>query len=105
MRRSLSATWTRGMPGITALGKLFFRKKMVRKSSAYMPAPSADTGCLTPFLIVRRIIGLKSRRGSKHLVAVDHGAVVPARSQFVALIIRGDKRSATRGQPQNQSSI
>ena len=92
------------MPGTTALGKLFFKKKLRRESSVKCPVRQLIR-MPGPFLIVRKIIRLKSRRWSKRLVAVDHGAVVPARSQFVAFLIRGDERSAARGQAQNQSSI
>jgi hypothetical protein len=37
------------MPGIMALGKLFFEKKILRETRAYIPAPEADTGaCALP---------------------------------------------------------
>src|SRR6266487_6043903 len=58
-----------------------------------------------PFLIVRKIIPLKLRRRSKHLVSVDHGAAVPTRNEFFCVRIGCDNRSATGGQSKNQSPV
>jgi hypothetical protein len=89
------------MPGIAALGKLFFEKKCVRETVAYVPA-AAHAGSL---LIVRKIIRLKSGRRSKHLIAIDVSAAVPARKEFAFAGIRRDDRSSARGQPKNQSPV
>src|SRR6266436_3506361 len=103
MRRRPIATWTRGMPGIKALGKLFFEKNFVTESVACVPALSVNWGRPPSVLIVRRIIRPKSRWWSKYLVAVDHSAAVPARKD--SFFVRRDDRSAARGQSKNQSSI
>ena len=74
----------------------FFSKK-------YVPAASVIPVAVGASVIVRKVIRLKSRWWSKHLVPVDHGAATRPRTEF--FFIRGDDRGAARWQSKNQASI
>ena len=80
------------MPGIKALGKLFFEKKCVPEKRRLCAGGVSQSRVPAPLLIVRKIIRLKSRRRSEHVVAVDHSAAVSARKDLV--FVRRDDRSA-----------
>ena len=80
------------MPGIAALGKLFFEKNTGQKKR---PSPCHDllaAACARLLLIVGEIIRRKSRRWSKCLVTIDHSATMPAREEFVLVRVRRDDR-------------
>jgi hypothetical protein len=89
------------MPGIAALGKLFFEKISLTAPAAIRGTPRAHV----PLLIVGKIIRLKLRRGSAHLVALNEHAAVTPRREFALVRVRRDNPSAAGGRAVNQSSI
>src|SRR5438132_5376988 len=89
------------MPGIAALGKLFFEKNSLTDLAAIRGTPRAHV----PLLIVGKIIRLKLRRGSAHLVALNEHAAVTSWDEFVFPRVRRDDRCAAGGRARNQSSI
>jgi hypothetical protein len=68
------------MPGIAALGKLFFQKN-AGPGKASLASKSAAP-CIRRSLVVGKIIRRKSRRRNEHLVAVDENAPVATPSEF-----------------------
>src|SRR5262245_10913315 len=94
----------RGMPEITNHGKLFFRQKSLANGRLPGHVFRFSRNNAPPTVsIAREVIGSKSGRRTKHLAAVHVIPVSMARGK--AFFVRGDNRSAPRGQTQNQSPI
>ena len=91
------------MPGIAALGKLFFQKNL-RAEEGELTCRRALNRASRPWLIIGKL-RLKSRRWSKYLVTVDHSAALSPRKEFVFPRVRRDDRCAAGGRAVNQSSI
>ncbi len=69
------------MPGIAALGKLFFEKNRGKKK-CLSPQGFLAAACARLLLVVGEIIRRKSRWGCEHLVAVNENAAVATRHEF-----------------------
>ena len=91
------------MPGIAALGKLFFEK--IRGKEKRLGPQYSGAACARRLLVVGEVIRRKSRRGRKHFIAVNENAAVAPRREFAIVRVRRDNPGAAGGQTINQPSI